>query len=207
MKAVIDAIDGELGGLDEEIAAIEEQLDSKRERKNKLEALKSEAASLNGDGGGMATAEAPPKSRAKPKARSSRPRPVAADDRGDQVLAALRKLGPRVAKGAIQQETGLSGGTLNRTLIDLRESGKVTREGQRAGTRYSVAGDERAAKTAPAPAPPRQRQPSQSSKQECSKCGERLRKPDPSGLCGFCLEETGLQNGGGEAEAPDRGAD
>lgn len=203
MKEVVDLLDRQVEAMDKEIADLEAQLDQRQERRNRIDGLREQAAALDGDGGGMAPVAEKP---ASPKAK--RPKPVASEDYEQKVLDALRTTGPRARKSAIQRESGLSGGTLNRTLLGLRESGKVVTEGQRAGTRYSLEGSDRpksaptqterpAPAPTPAPAPPRASRGSQ-----VCKCGERLRKPHPTGLCGFCLEERGLKTAEAPAEAP-----
>jgi hypothetical protein len=160
--SIVQAIDDRIGGVDEEIRALEAQLDEKRSARERLNGLREEAKSLDGEGGGLPDPAPTPAPAPKP-AQSTVPTgsPAGGDrqarvaqlwePREAQVLDAIRNAGDDgLSPAGIREATGLSKQQVEITIRRLQ--GKVHAEGTRKSRRYFLAEDgaERP-KTAPAP--------------------------------------------------------
>lgn len=154
--SIVQAIDVRISGVDEEIRELEEQLDGKRSTRERLQGLRDQATSLDGEGGGLPDSAPPPAPApkpAKPKARTGKRAGGAAREEHDRkVLAVIAEHPDGVALGGLVDATGLSGSQVKSALKRIRP--KIRVEGSTRWTRYFPTGE---AASRPNPAPPQEK--------------------------------------------------
>jgi hypothetical protein len=153
--SIVQAIDVEVGGVDEEIRALEAQLEVKRDERGRLMTLRADAEAFEGrrnrEGGGLPDPAPTPPPAPKPAEPKS---PIGSSAgsgrqaqhgqlwaaREDQVLAAIRNAGDGgLSPAGIREATGLSKQQVEITIRKLGD--KVSAEGTRKSRRYFEAED------------------------------------------------------------------
>lgn len=112
-----------LTGVDKEIARIEKEI-------LRLEGKDGKAKGGKRKGGAARKEGKPSVSRAEAKAKAA--------EAGEAILKALREAEGALSKSELLERTSIDPSVWNRTVKDLIDAGKVSKTGERRGTRYSL---------------------------------------------------------------------
>lgn len=151
--SIIQSIDAEITGVEEEIASLEEQLGPKRMRLENLKGLREQAERLDSDE--TAPLPEPVPISPPPKIRSARRKPAALppDDALSQVareaLTVVNAAKEGIRSGQIRTEAGMTHGQVRRATQELVSLGLIEMRGERAAARYFPKGATARPKQAP----------------------------------------------------------
>lgn len=160
--SIVRAIDVKITAVEEEIRALESQLDDRCTTRERLQGLRQQAEFLDGEGGGLPAPASTPPPAVKTGTQTTIPTGSSAGgsrqarnaelwaEREDQVLAAIRDARDEgLSPAGIREATGLSKQQVEITIRNLE--GKVSAEGTRKSRRYFT--EDSTARPNPAPTP------------------------------------------------------
>lgn len=154
MRAILEAVQAEREDLEEGKQAAEEALAAEFGRRFAvLDEIEAKTLELNGNGKVADKSDPPPKPRSKPKVHLRPPKSQASGkfekltpdqqaDRKRKILAKVESSHPEMLSSKVlREEIGLVSASGIRPLLDsLIEEGKLTKAGERAGTKYGLTG-------------------------------------------------------------------